>query len=450
MNSSDLLAIVAIASLILTTMLVVIPFVIDAVHGQRERETWSRLAVLRRGQVAGEEPTEADIRALLLKMNLRTLAASDERRRLLTSVLEGAGAPRVRGDQRAEPQRRAPGGVAPSALESTDLAVEDDAALLGIDQLARESIEFPARSDVGGRAAAVSRAEVTIEEARHAIDAGIFADLAQERALRAAISAALKAGDRAQAREFLAAALAANLRSEAAADLGEIAADAGLVDIAAKLYLRAMDRNPNDPGFKARLALMLNRYEPRFALPWARELVDQYPDDQDYAELLAQILAELDQQEALRFSESMLLKFPDSTWLLQAWMDAAERSGKPTDEIATRASEFIQKAPVNTVGRAYALLADVLARRDQDDRALVTYEKAFELGGDNPVSRGNYAVELAAVGRFEDAEREFRRAITAADATDRPRIEKQFARFLVRRGRTDEAAKLSESEPQLH
>lgn len=222
-------------------------------------------------------------------------------------------------------------------------------------------------------------------------------------------------------------------------------------DLTCQLMLEASEKSPADPELRRNLAVALSAFDQDdLALPFARRLVEEHPDNEDYVELLAQVLESAGHSEdAWVLSTNALEDFPTSTYLFEFALTAGEKIGKPAATLDAIAERFLSQDfsmhsdDQSRRARGYSHYGSYLARVDRDKEAVEQYKLAFEYGETSPASRGNYAVELAVLGQDEEAERQFRTALNdTSDSTSHSRVKRQYMMFLLARGRTSEAAEL--------
>ena len=226
----------------------------------------------------------------------------------------------------------------------------------------------------------------------------------------------------------------------------------GLPDLTVRLFLEASEKEPSNPLFRRELVVALSSLDQDdLALPFARRLVAEYPDNLDYVELLAQVLQSAGyNDEAWTVSNEALQQFPASTWLLGFALESGREVGRPMqdlDELATRfiSQEFTGQDAAQDLARARALYANFLAKVDRDKESVEEYRKALEAGEMSPATRSNFAVELAAIGDDQEAEREFMTALReATDSRMHSRIKNRYVTFLLARGRTTDATQASQ------
>jgi tetratricopeptide (TPR) repeat protein len=288
------------------------------------------------------------------------------------------------------------------------------------------------------------------QEAAERIRSGLFSS-AEVDDLTSRVLQALDRGGPSAAREVIEDYLAdvvnasiGGIRTAAA-----LAGRLGLHDLAARLYLEASYKAPESPDLRRNLVVALSTFDQDdLALPFARRLVAENPDNEDYVELLAQVLQSAGHNvEAWAFTLRELERFPSSTYLLQYALASGQEAAGSREELDALAANFLSQDFAGITdgesrrARGHSLYASHLARLDRDKESVEHFEQAIQLGDSSPIMRGNYAVELGALGQDEEAERQFRIGMQDADnLTDYSRIKRQYVMFLVSRGRASEAS----------
>jgi tetratricopeptide (TPR) repeat protein len=255
---------------------------------------------------------------------------------------------------------------------------------------------------------------------------------------------AIRAQDRVAAEDRVQTALGGRVALSELLMLGGAASNAGFGDMAARIYLHASKQYPDDQRPRRELVVCLSLFDrDSVALPFARELVNESPGNVDYVELLAQVLQTVDCKEAMQLVEGSREQFPSSVWLFQSWMHCAVQNGVDVERMKEFANRYIdriaEQAP-QSLGMAYGVYANSLAKSNHLTDALAFFEKAIEAGHSNALARGNYAVALASIGRQRDAAREFQRALSdAEDLHDFESVKRQYLVYLLNNGMVGEA-----------
>lgn len=262
------------------------------------------------------------------------------------------------------------------------------------------------------------------------------------------IEFALNEGNREAAARLMQNALENESSAQTLNNLAAKAAKADMPSLANSLFLRAMELPPYDPDIKRNYVIFLGRINmEKFAIPMAKQLVEAYSDNQDYAEVLAQtLLYGGEAKECVEHCRKALSRFPSSAYLYSNLLRSMLGTGTTIAELVKVAEE----ATGVDARERYSALANMLDDQNALREALQFYQKALELGPLAPIAAGNYAVTLAKLGQYAEAEKVWKETIEKAqDTREQVALCTQYASYLTNHGRFEEARDMWERAQQI-